>query len=156
MMKIVLMVPVIVSAMAMAGCATTAPPMVVECSTAFAATRGGPALTGVPYGTQMSPIPLDSVQFDSDETARRIAIQGIYASRTPGDTVAVEVRMVSCNAGMTTVRARTSFQRANGAPAEPASAWRVIVLPPRALTLYTELSTARDVHHYVVELSREL
>ena len=143
-------------AVALVGCAAPmTPPMVVECSTQYAGQRLGPALPGVEYGTRMSPIPLDSVQFDDVTTTQAIAIQGLFAERAPTDTVHLEARLVSCSDQPMTVRARTSFQRSNGAPAEPTSAWQTLVLPPRAMTLYRENSIARDVRHYVIELAKE-
>ena len=103
---------------------------------------------------QMSPIPLDSVQFDSWRTAALVAVQQMFASRTPTDTVSVQVRLLSCADAPSQIRIRTSFLRADGVPVEPPSAWKTVHLTPRALGVYTESSFARDVGHYVVEVAQ--
>ncbi len=156
-MKILASLLAATAGLSIAACSNvpTTAPMIVECTTSPAGERPGPALTGVAYGTRMTPIPLGSVQFDSGETAKDVAIQAFYASRTAADTVQLEVRMVSCSDKPRTVRARTSFMRAGGSPAEAPSAWQTLVLAPRALALYKENSIARDVQNYVVELARE-
>jgi hypothetical protein len=138
----------------LAGCAQV-PPVVVECQAATGAGRPGPALVGQAYGTQHSPLPLNSVQFDAQATASRLAVQDIFADRTGTDTVEVTARFVSCADAPSSVRVRTSFMRVNHAPAEPTSAWKVVHLAPRAISHYTELSTSRDVASYLIEIARE-
>lgn len=148
-------------AIATAGCAQQpaapyvpgAPPIVVECSTPYDGARPGPALVGQQYGMQMSPLPLNSVQFDSHATASRLSVQKIFASRTATDTVEVTARLVNCSDYPVVLRVRTNFLRANETPAEPTSAWRDVYLSPRAITSYTEFSVARDVNSYIVEIA---
>jgi len=135
-------------------CSTVGPPMVVECSAPPTAGRApGPALVGLPYGMQHSPIPLNSVQFASQGAASQVAIQGLYAARTPTDTVEVTLRMVSCIDTPQMVRVRTSFLRDNQAPAEAVSAWREVWVPARATATYAELSTSRNAAAYLIEIA---
>jgi hypothetical protein len=148
---------------ALSGCAQTElmpyvpgnPPLVVQCGLPDPGARPGPALIGQQYGMQMSPLPLNSVQFDSQITAYRVAVQNIFAERTATDTVSVTARLVSCADIPTTVKMRTSFLRQNQAPAEGTSAWRVVFLAPRAMAHYTELSTSRDPASYIIEIAAE-
>jgi hypothetical protein len=131
------------------------PPLVVQCGIPDPGARPGPALVGLQYGMQMSPLPLNSVQFDGPATASRVAVQNIFAERTVTDTVSVTARLVSCADIPTTVKMRTSFMRANQGPAEGSSAWRVVFLAPRAIAHYTELSTSRDSASYLIEIAAE-
>lgn len=130
-----------------------APPLVVECSTPYDGARPGPALVGQQYGMQISPLPLNSVQFDSHTTASRLAVQRIYALRTATDTIEVTARLVSCSNYPVMVRVRSSFLRTNDSPSEPTSAWREVYLSPRAIANYTEYSVARDVNSYFIEIA---
>jgi len=127
--------------------------LVAECHVPEHGVRTGPALTGVEYGMQHSPIPLDSVQFDSEVTASRIAVQSLHASRTPTDTVEVQVRVVHCGDEPGSVRMRTNFLRADLTPAEPVSAWRTVHLSPRAIASYQERSTSTAAARYVIEIA---
>jgi len=137
------------------GCATpNVSPVVAECMPPNGSVRSGPALVGQTYGMQMSPIPLDSIQFDSNRTAALVAVQQMFASRTPADTVAIQVRFLSCADAPSHIRVRTSFMRADGLPVEPPSAWRTVFLTPRALGIYSESSVSRDVGHYIVEVAQ--
>jgi hypothetical protein len=139
------------------GCVTSGPgntPVVMECSTQ-AGIRSGPALVGQSYGMQMTPIPLDSVQFDAQSTAATVAVQQLYATRTAGDTVRVTARICSCADAPTSIRVRTSFLRRDTAPAESPSAWKLVHLSPRALAYYEEASVSRDVGHYLIEIARQ-
>ena len=139
----------------LAGCAQIpgAPPVVVQCATPTAADRSGPALVGQPYGMQMTALPLNSVQFGSNALATTLAVQNLYASRTPTDTVLVSARFVSCIDRPTSVRVRTSFVRADSAPSEAPTAWKTVFVEPRATALYTELSSTRDASAYLIEVA---
>lgn len=141
----------------LAGCASgpASPPLVVECTTPPwpGGVRAGAALVGQHYGLQHSPLPLNSLQFNSQITASQIAIQGMYAARTPTDTVEVTLRMVSCIDAPQMVRLRTSFLRDNQAPAEGVSAWREVWVPARATANYAEMSTSRDAASYLIEIA---
>lgn len=140
---------------ALGGCAQVPgnPALVVQCTAPASGTRTGPALVGQSYGLAMTPMPLNSVQFGSPDLTNLLAVQAMFAERSPADTVQLTVRLVSCADRAASVRVRTSFLRANTAPSEPASAWRVVYLEPRATALYTESSTARDVASYLVEIA---
>src|SRR6185295_16626386 len=109
------------------------PPLVVQCVPPNPGARPGTALVGQQYGMQHSPLPVNSVQFDSQVTASQIAVQGLYASRSPTDTVEVAARLVSCIDAPQMVRARTHFLRDNQSPAEPTSIWREVQVPARAI-----------------------
>jgi len=139
------------------GCAgpLASPPLVVECTPPPMAggVRAGPALVGQQYGMQHSPLPVNSVQFNSQVTASQLAIQGLYASRTPTDTVELTMRLVSCIDAPQMVRIRTNFLRDNQAPAESVSAWREIWVPARATANYAELSTSRNAAAYLIEIA---
>jgi hypothetical protein len=127
--------------------------LVVECRAPETGARNGPALVGMPYGQQHSPIPLDSVQFDSSATASRVAVQSLHAQRTATDTVEVGARLVHCGDTPGAVRIRTNFLREDRAPAEPTSAWRTVLLQPRAIAHYQEFSTSRAASRYVIEIA---
>ena len=145
-----------VATLALAGCGTLpgAPPVVAQCTEPEVGNRPGPALVGQAYGMAMTPLPLNSVQFGALDIARSVAIQSLYASRTPTGTVQVAARLLSCADSPIVVRMRTSFQQASTAPSEPASAWHDVFLAPRATAVYTEMSTSVDAATYLVEISR--
>ena len=146
-------------ACAFAGCASTNPtppdptPTVVECKAAPGTGRSGPALVGQAYGMAMTPLPLNSVQFGSAALSRSVAVQKLYAERTPADMVQISARLVSCMDAPGVVRMRTTFMRADTAPAEAPSAWKVVHLEPRATALYSELSVTRDAASYLIEIA---
>ncbi len=147
-------VSTLVLAAAMAGCASTDPtPLVVECKVAPVAGRSGPALVGQAYGMAMTPLPLNSVQFGSVALSRTVAVQNLYAQRTPADVVQISVRLVSCIDTPAAIRMRTTFLRADTAPSESPSAWKVVYLQPRATAQYAELSVSRDAASYLVEIA---
>lgn len=139
-----------------AGCKTPpAAPVVVECS-AMDAKREHPqgtALVGGQYGVvENTPIPLDAVQFTDAWLAKHVAVQGLYTEKTATDTVQVSARLVNCGDKTLSVSTRVSFLKESQAPAEPVSAWRSIMLAPRATALYQENSISREVAHYLIEI----
>lgn len=138
-----------------AGCATDVPDAVVECSVPKGRlTAKGPALVGHEYGMKMTPIPLDAVQFTEQRIANSVAVQALYASRTPTETVEVIARFVNCTEQPIALRARTSFLRSSQAPSEPISAWQTVHLHPKATAIYTEKSIGRtEVTNYLIELA---
>lgn len=137
----------------LAGC--QAPPaMVVECQSPIDQVRKGPALVGMDYGMQMTPIPLNAVQF-TDQAWRSVAVQSLKATRTGTDTVQVMARLVNCGDQALALRARTSFLAQNEAPTEPMSAWRTVHLPPRASAVYSESSIAVNVASFLIEVARD-
>lgn len=138
-----------------AGCANQQPKLLVECKSPIDVARKGSALVGQEYGIQMSPIPLDALQFTDADVAHSVAVQAVRATRTPADTVQVTARLVNCTDKPMVVRARTSFMDATQLPTEPVSAWRIIPMPARATSVYQENSASVNVAHYLVELAKE-
>lgn len=139
----------------LSGCATVPgePPVVVECKTATDSVRTGAALVGQSYGMSMTPIPINSVQFGSDVAARSMAVQAIFAQRTDTDMVQVNARLVSCLNTQSIARVRTSFLRANMAPSEAVTPWKVVILEPKATAVYTEMSTNSAAAAYLIEIA---
>lgn len=137
----------------LAGCQSQ-PAMIVECHTPVDQMRKGPALVGMDYGMQMSPIPLNAVQF-TDQIWRSVAVQSLKAARTGTDTVRVTARLVNCSDQALAIKARTSFLSQNEAPTEPVSAWRTVHLPPRATALYSENSIAVTVASFLIEVAKD-
>jgi|SRR5690606_2749495 hypothetical protein len=158
MIKLVASALTVASLLSLAACHTVHgnPPVVAECAAPQPGEgiRSGPALVGQNYGMQMTAIPINSVQFDSHATARAIAVQQLFARRTASDTVEVTARFVACGDELSTVRVRTSFLRADHAPAEMPSAWQQLHLGPRMTAVYREFSTSRDVAGYLLEVAR--
>ena len=113
-----------------------------------------PALVGLQYGEQATAIPLNSVQFTDWNAAKSLSIQRLAATRTATNTVEVSARFVSCADDAQTVRVRTSFLDANQAATESPSAWQTVYLQPHLTANYAERSTAKNVQHYLIEISR--
>jgi hypothetical protein len=135
-----------------AGCATRQP-LVVECGRSVKDNRSaGAALVGQEYGLQSTPIPLNSVQFADWGTAKKLALQHLFASRTPANTVQLTARFISCSDDAVSIRVRASFLDSNQMPTEPASAWQTVFLQPRLTAVYAERSTAKNVSSYLVEV----
>jgi hypothetical protein len=136
------------------GCAVQGhPPLVVQCSAPAKGDRSGPALVGQEYGTQATPIPLNSVQFSNWDTVKELSVQRLFAARTSSNTVQVTARFISCADTVLAIRVRTSFLDANQAPTEPASAWQTVFLQPRLTTVYAEKSTSQSVANYLIEIA---
>jgi hypothetical protein len=147
---------ILIGAMALAvltGCVTNPAPPVVQCKFPMKGARPGAALVSQEYGPQMTPIPLNSVQFSDWSIARSLAVQHLFASRTPTDTVQVVARLVSCVDRELTVKVRTSFLDANQAPVEGTSAWQTVYLTPRLTATYSERSTSKGVASYLIEVT---
>ena len=150
----------VVAAMGITGCAsveTNVPNAVVNCGIpAGRAAPKGPALVGQEYGMVMSAIPVDAVQFTDQRIANTVAVQALFAARSPTETVQVTARFVNCFDHPVAVRVRTSFMRNNLAPSEPTSAWQTVILRLRATGTYSENSTGRtEVAHYLLEIASE-
>lgn len=129
-----------------------APPVVARCTTPIAGNRTGPALVGQSYGMAMTALPLNSVQFGSNVVAQSMAIQSLHAARTATNTVQVFARFVSCLDSASMVMVRTSFLRADTAPAEAPSAWKAVHMLPRGTAIYDESSVSLDAAHYLIEV----
>jgi hypothetical protein len=136
------------------GCASK-PPLVAECKGQGHAGRSGPALVGLEYGTQSTPIPLDSVQFSQWSAEKSVSVQQIVAARTPTNTVEVTARFISCSNGPLAIRVRTAFLEASQSPAEAASAWQTVYLQPHLTATYSERSISTKVRNYMLEIMPE-
>jgi hypothetical protein len=132
---------------------TNQPPLVARCNRFSSGGRAGqPALVGLEYGEQASPIPLNSIQFSNWDAARSLSVQRLAASRTPTNTVEVAARFVSCSDIPFAVRVRTSFLDANQAPTEAASAWQTVYLQPHLTATYSERSISTGAKNYLLEV----
>jgi len=127
---------------------------VVDCvAVQPAAGHEGPALVGDVYDMQHLPIPLDAVLFADANLSAHVAVQRLFAARTPSDAVEVTARFVNCTDSRMVLRVRVSFLGARQAPTEAPSAWQQVHLPPRGMAIYTERSMATDtVTNFVMEL----
>lgn len=134
------------------GCAAHQP-LVVECTSAVKDKHSvGAALVGQEYGVQSTPIPLNSVQFADWGTAKKLAVQHLFASRTPTNTVQLTARFISCSDEPVSVKVRASFLDSNQLPTEATSAWQPVFLQPRLTAVYSERSTAKNVNSFLVEV----
>lgn len=137
------------------GCATREKPaLVVECGQPpRSPPAAGPALVGEEYGVTITPIPLDAVVFNDKKLARKVAVQALWAQRTPADTVEVGARLVNCTTNPLQLGVRTSFMDSRQRPTEQISGWKAVFIQPRTTALYSEVSIDRDsVSHYLVEV----
>jgi len=116
-----------------------------------AAPTGGPALVANVPGA-MTPIDLDAVLMDDKGVWKKVVVEGLYARRTPTNTVSVSARLVNCSKQPITIQARSSFLDAAQGPAEPASVWKVIHISPRSIGTYQESSLSTGVANYLIEL----
>jgi hypothetical protein len=108
---------------------------------------------GEEYGVTITPIPLDAVVFNDKKLARKVAVQALWAQRTPADTVEVGARLVNCTTNPLQLGVRTSFMDSRQRPTEQISGWKAVFIQPRTTALYSEVSIDRDsVSHYLVEV----
>lgn len=137
---------------AVAGC-DAKPPLVTKCTGQSHMSRTGPALVGLEYGTQATPIPLDSVQFSDWAAEKAVVVQHLTAARTATNTVEVTARLISCADEPIALRVRTSFLDAAQAPTEAASAWQTVFVQPHLTATYSERSISTQVSHYLLEIT---
>ncbi|HEX8446910.1 MAG TPA: hypothetical protein VF649_09880 [Sphingomonas sp.] len=128
---------------------------VLKCKIGKARSGGrydGPALVAnVPRA--MTPIDLNAVQMTDKAVTKAVIVESMLAERTPTDTLRVMTRLVNCTKAPLQVEARSNFLDANQAPAEVASVWKRVFIPPLATAVYTESSISRlQVQQYLVEL----
>lgn len=134
------------------GCATDTRKPVVECGfPSQAAPPPGTALVATQYGA-ISPIPLDAVQFTDRTLSRQVAAQSLNARRSPTNTVEVSARFINCTDAPLVLGARTNFMDGTERAVEQASAWKNVVMQPRAMGDYSESSMSAQAEHYVIEL----
>lgn len=137
---------------ALGGCANEVRKPVVECSfPSQAPPPPGTALVANQYGS-ISPIPLDAVQFTDRALTRQVAAQSLHARRSPTNTVEVSARFINCTDAPLVLGARTNFMDGTERAVEAPSAWKNVVMQPRAMGDYQESSLSTQVEHYVVEL----
>ena len=55
-----------------------------------------------------------------------LLVEGLFAMRTPTDTVQVVARMVNCTGETVSIEARSSFMNNAQIPTEPDSAWKTV------------------------------
>jgi hypothetical protein len=133
------------------GCVAARKP-VVQCTfPKQAAPLPGDALVSQEYG-EISPVPLDAVQFTNQVLSKQIAVQSLQAHRTLTNTVQVTARLINCTDTPLVVGVRSNFMDASRLALEPATVWQNVILQPRALGTYQESSLSKAVEHYVVEL----
>jgi hypothetical protein len=151
-MRRALGISLVLVACGMAGCAATET-RTVECRVPGAKPlRPGAALVGQSYGMEMTPIPLDAVQFTDASLWERIAVQHLSAARSATDTVKVSARLVNCTDAPQVIGMRTSFMDEAQVPSEATSAWQTVHLSPRSTATYSEMSTSTKVRHYLLEV----
>lgn len=111
----------------------------------------GPALVAnVPRA--MTPVSLDAVQMN-DRVWKKVIVEGLFARRTPTDTLEVMARLVNCTKEPLAVSVRSSFLDAGQAPTEPTSVWRIVHIAPLSMAIYQERSIGTtNVAHYLIEL----
>ncbi|HWV60564.1 MAG TPA: hypothetical protein VN034_07920 [Sphingopyxis sp.] len=129
---------------------------VVKCKTGAARKANAPAgpalVANIPRS--MSPIDLNAVQFIDRDLTKRVVVEGLFARRTPTDTVEITARLVNCTNAPLQVMARSSFMDEAQAPTEATSAWSKLFIPAHGTGTYRETSISRDsVHYYLIELS---
>lgn len=113
---------------------------------------GGPALVAnVPAA--MTPIDLNAVQMNDRGVWKKVVVEGLFARRTPVNTLEVLARLVNCTDTPLTVQARSSFLDAGQYPTEPSSVWKIIHISPRSTGTYEERSIGTtNVNAYLIEL----
>ncbi|WP_235525337.1 MULTISPECIES: hypothetical protein [unclassified Sphingomonas] len=111
----------------------------------------GPALVAnVPRA--MTPVSLDAVQMN-DRVWKQVVVEGLFARRTPADTLEVMARIVNCTKAPLAIEVRSSFLDASQYPTEPTSVWRVVHIAPLSMATYQERSIGTTaVAHYLIEL----
>ncbi|GAM98747.1 hypothetical protein U91I_02383 [alpha proteobacterium U9-1i] len=112
----------------------------------------GPALEAQLPGT-FTPIPLNQVTMLEPGMARWLMVQTVGATRTPTNTVQVVARVVNCTDQTVQIEGRTHFLTSDQMATEPVSAWKRVIIPPRSIGSYQEMSVdATRVGNYLIEL----
>lgn len=98
-------------------------------------------------------MPMNSVTITDPNIIRKLYVRSIAARRTETGTVEVVAQVVNCTDFAQSAEARTQFYAADGAAAEPVSAWRRLQFSPRTSTTYRELSLGdKGVDGYMIEM----
>lgn len=115
--------------------------------------RRGPALVADAYDS-VTDVPLDAVTVLDGALHRAVVTQSLYSERNEAGTTTVTARFANCTDEPIQMRARTSFLRSSGAPAESASAWKTVFIDPRAMNVYQEHSMSNaGVENFIIEIS---
>lgn len=113
----------------------------------------GPAPAEAPGQPGPTPMPVNSVNITDFGMTNKIWVESTNARRTPTGTVEVWARLVNCTDFPLQIEGRTHFLDEARAPAEEASAWSRVFLPPRTHGVYREASTGVGaVRFYYVEV----
>jgi hypothetical protein len=126
--------------------------MPVECKFPTRDMPDGPALVAQEYG-EITPIPLDAVQFTNPQLKEQLVVQSLKASRTPTNTVQVSARIINCTDAPLVLGLRSHFfMGEEQADNEQESAWSKLIIQPRALGGYKESSLTAEVLNYLIEI----
>ena len=117
--------------------------------------REGPAIVAQAYGS-ISVIPLGAVVVSDPGLFQQFITQTIGSEVTAGSTVKATARFANCSGYPLVFQARTHFLKGTGAPAEPASNWTTVHLPPGLTAVYEEASfgKADAVTGFYIEIAR--
>lgn len=143
-------ITLLIALLTLYGCADTRK-MVVQCGFHSEGAPTGPALVAQEYG-EMSPIPLNAIQFVDYSLVEQLVVQSLRAQRTPTNTVQVQARMVNCTDFPLVVGVRTHFLDKDQISAEKETAWRNVIIQPHALGSYKESSLTTEVGNYLLEI----
>ncbi len=110
----------------------------------------GPALLPKVPGS-MTPMPLNAVNIIDPVIINKVMVQESRARRNETGTAQVWTRIANCTDFPQQVELRTHFLDEGQAPAEDASAWQRLMLPPKSIGTYREssISTIRPAYYYV-------
>ena len=110
----------------------------------------GPALLPKVPGS-MTPMPLNAVNIIDPAIINKVIIQDSRARRNETGTAQVWTRIANCIDFPLQVELRTHFLDEGQAPAEEASAWQRVILPPKSIGTYREssISNVRPAYFYV-------
>lgn len=145
-------IAILIGILSLSGC-SEAPTrkIVVECNFPKEAAPKGPALIAQEYG-QISPIPLNAVQYVDNSLTEILVVQSLKTTRTPTNTVKVSARLVNCSEFPLVVGIRAHFLDRDQIVEENGSAWKNLVIQPYALGNYSESSLKVDVANYLLEI----
>lgn len=112
-----------------------------------------PALLGAVPNT-MTPVPINGVYVSDDAIRRKVLPQEVFVRRTENGSVELIARIANCTDFPLQVLGRASFMDAQQFPTENVSAWQLIMLQPRSLATFREVSIGRndDVGAFLIEL----
>ena len=113
----------------------------------------GPALLPRVPGS-MTPMPLNAVNIIDPAIINKVMVQAVQARRNETGAALVWARVVNCIDFPLQVELRTHFLDEGQAPAEDASAWQRLQLPPKSMGTYRESSVSIDgrAAYYYVEM----